>query len=263
MKHLMFEHTYSSYPIIKRLSCSMNREFTDACKNGQLEAVKRLVDSGADIHFDDDCALRFACNYGHLEVAKFLLDHSADLHSYDDCALEWACENGHLEVVKLLLDRGADIHARKDAPFYGALRNNNYKVIKLLLDRGADITGYPEEPALSFASYYGYIETVKILLDYGVDIRANNDFALRCSIGGYQSKITYLLLSRYETVENLKIYDDDFEYIMKYLSRKSFCYSFEATHMPSILFEELTEQYLYDARIWRNIKSYNNKMKFF
>ena len=45
---------------------------------------------------------------------KLLLDYGADVHADNDLALRWATKDGHLDVVKLLLDSGADIHAIGD-----------------------------------------------------------------------------------------------------------------------------------------------------
>ena len=37
-----------------------------------LSTIKELVEQGADIHADDDLALRWAAENGHLEVVKYL-----------------------------------------------------------------------------------------------------------------------------------------------------------------------------------------------
>ena len=39
---------------------------------GLTKAVKLLIDKGADIHVEDDYALRWASYDGHLEVVKYL-----------------------------------------------------------------------------------------------------------------------------------------------------------------------------------------------
>ena len=80
--------------------------------------TKELIKVGANIHADNDCALRLATYYGHLEVVKLLLKNGANIHAKNDCPLRWAAENGYLEVVKLLLKNGADIHAKNDAALH-------------------------------------------------------------------------------------------------------------------------------------------------
>ena len=58
-----------------------------------------------------------------MEVVKYLVDNGADIHANDDCALRWAAEHGRLEVVKYLIDNGADIHARGDRALNFATKN--------------------------------------------------------------------------------------------------------------------------------------------
>ena len=43
-----------------------------ASEYGRLDIVKYLVEQGADIHADDDYALRYAVTYDHLEIVDYL-----------------------------------------------------------------------------------------------------------------------------------------------------------------------------------------------
>ena len=73
-----------------------------ASRNGHLDIVKYLVGKGANIHADDDEALRLASHYGHLEVVKYLVEKGANIRARDDYALKYARRNGHVDVVKYL-----------------------------------------------------------------------------------------------------------------------------------------------------------------
>jgi ankyrin repeat protein len=46
--------------------------------------------------------------YGHLNVIKFLAESGADIHANDDQALRWAALGGHPDVVRFLIMSGAD-----------------------------------------------------------------------------------------------------------------------------------------------------------
>ncbi|EQD53134.1 hypothetical protein B1A_12485, partial [mine drainage metagenome] len=44
------------------------------------------LSEGADIHTDNDIALRCSAEIGQLEVVKFLVSEGADIHAYNDDA---------------------------------------------------------------------------------------------------------------------------------------------------------------------------------
>ncbi len=99
--------------------------------NGFKAGVKKALDRGADIHADNDYALRWAARAGHKDVVELLLNRGADVHARNDWTLRWAAERGHKDVVELLLDRGANVNE-----YYALLlaANNGHKDIVELLN---------------------------------------------------------------------------------------------------------------------------------
>src|SRR3989344_3954799 len=123
-------------------------DFIDACKQCSLDKVISLLDQGADIHAEDDCALQLSAQNGHLHVVQFLLEHGADIHADNDCALRWSAYSGHLPVVQFLLEHGADIHANNDCAFQLSAESGHLPVVQYLLEQGAkigDMFGYPPD----------------------------------------------------------------------------------------------------------------------
>ena len=161
---------------------------------GDVNRVNVLLDSGADIHAQEDYALRWAAKRGHLEVVKLLLDRGAGIHAQNDDSLRWAAWHGHLEVVKLLLDRGADIHAEYDHAFRWAAERGHFEVVKMLLDRGADIRAQSDY-ALRIASFNGNVDLVRMLIDRGADAFAQGNFALRKSVVNGHDDVSMLLVA--------------------------------------------------------------------
>ena len=64
--------------------------------------LELALQHGADVHANDDEALRWASANGHLAVVQFLVEHGANVHANNDGARRWASEKGRLAVVKFL-----------------------------------------------------------------------------------------------------------------------------------------------------------------
>ena len=61
-----------------------------------------LIENDANIHADDNYALKYASDYGHIDIVNLLIERGANIHAENDYALRWASYNGHIEIVKLL-----------------------------------------------------------------------------------------------------------------------------------------------------------------
>jgi ankyrin repeat protein len=62
----------------------------DATKSGNLGEVTRLLSEGADVHELNDKAFRVACGRGWKNITKLLVAHGANIHANDDEALRHA-----------------------------------------------------------------------------------------------------------------------------------------------------------------------------
>ena len=129
-----------------------------------IKTVQALLAAGADVHAQNDLALRWSAAWnGHTETVKVLLAAGADVHAEDDQALRFAAKNDHTETVRTLLAAGADVHARDDQ----ALRWS--------------------------AAWQGHTVTVKVLLAAGADVHAEDDYALRdAACNGQTQTVTVL-----------------------------------------------------------------------
>ncbi|XP_055036759.1 poly [ADP-ribose] polymerase tankyrase-1 isoform X4 [Misgurnus anguillicaudatus] len=207
------------------------RELFEACRNGDVVRVKRLVDSvnvnAKDMAGRKSTPLHFAAGFGRKDVVEHLLNTGANVHARDDgglIPLHNACSFGHAEVVSLLLCQGADPNARdnwnytplheaaikgkidvcigeykKDELLEAARSGNEEKLMALLtpLNVNCHASDGRKSTPLHLAAGYNRVRIVQLLLQHGADVHAKDKGGLvplhnACSYGHYE--VTELLL---------------------------------------------------------------------
>ncbi|XP_040053028.2 poly [ADP-ribose] polymerase tankyrase-1 isoform X2 [Gasterosteus aculeatus] len=207
------------------------RELFEACRNGDVSRVKKLVDAlnvnAKDMAGRKSTPLHFAAGFGRRDVVDHLLQMGANVHARDDgglIPLHNACSFGHSEVVSLLLCQGADPNARdnwnytplheaaikgkidvcigeykKDELLEAARSGNEEKLMALLtpLNVNCHASDGRKSTPLHLAAGYNRVRIVQLLLQHGADVHAKDKGGLvplhnACSYGHYE--VTELLL---------------------------------------------------------------------
>ena len=123
-----------------------------AIERGAASDVERLLDGGASsnaVDGDGIPALMAATLFADAHVVDLLLKHGADPNRTGPAgttALMWAAPS--LAKARLLVGRGANINARSDTE---------------------------RTPLLVAASYPGTVDVLRLLIDHGADLRAQDD----------------------------------------------------------------------------------------
>ena len=164
-----------------------------------------------------DIDLRCACKYGDLDKVKKLIDKGANVNAkneYGWTPLHIAAWKGHPKVVKLLIKAGAKVNATKDdgwTPLHLAARWGNTEISKLLIDKGANVnaTNDDGDTPLHYAAKYGHIEIVEILeqaMNEGCSVmtqeQLNEDLIQACRYGKYD--VAEYLIEKVANVINYK-----------------------------------------------------------
>lgn len=127
---------------------ALDRALYEAAEEGDLDAIGRLLDAGAQVNAaiaGDGSPLIGAARGGRLDAVRLLLDRGADPNGAvrgDGNPLIMAAGEGHLDVVELLLDRGASIDQivpGDENALIQASGHGQLPVVKLLVARGADV----------------------------------------------------------------------------------------------------------------------------
>jgi len=173
-------------PINMKLTEESYSKFHFAIQHDDLEAVKVLLEHGADVNKADaygNAPLHYAI--GNPVMLKVLLEHGADVNkadAYGNTPLYSASQDGILEIIKMLLEYGVDVNKANNnndiLPLGYAVWKGNSEMVKMLLEHGADVNkadAYGNTPLHGAAHCYGISEIIKMLLEHGADInKANN-----------------------------------------------------------------------------------------
>jgi len=105
---------------------------------GNCDILRALIAGGADVHANDDLALREAASAGQSESVRTLLAAGANVHARQDEALRFAARQGHADTLRVLLAADADVHVLNDRALVIAAHNTNAEAVEALLEGGAD-----------------------------------------------------------------------------------------------------------------------------
>ena len=177
----------------------------EACRSGNYELVKKLIDDGADVNVKDNyrtTPLIYAAKNGHTEICKLLIDKGADVNimtGYNQTALIFAIIEDYKEIYELLIENGANINIESYGggfseslvketddfritymgtsdltPLIFAILKRNKELCAYLISKGAD-TNFEGEynfKPLIIASIYGYTDICKLLIENGANVNA-------------------------------------------------------------------------------------------
>ncbi|NOU13588.1 MAG: hypothetical protein HOO92_06405 [Methylococcaceae bacterium] len=133
-------------------NCSANNQLLNAIRIGDIDLVRRIVDSGVqpfrqkNLLMSNESPLVLATQTRLLPLVPLLLDLGAPVDEFGEAgytALQVACNNSSLDMAKLLLKYGANVAVYKHHPTAVAFAafSGNDALVRLILDNG----GNPEE----------------------------------------------------------------------------------------------------------------------
>ncbi len=115
----------------------------DAADRGDINAVKALLDKGADVNeWYYGTALMQASSKKNADMVKLLIDRGADVNAMTQggsSALGIAAEFGHADIVEILINKGANVDKAIMGLKKRAISVANYPDIVAKVNRGIDL----------------------------------------------------------------------------------------------------------------------------
>ncbi len=161
----------------------------DAAMRGDVEDVRKLLRSGADVNApqsDGLTALHWAAGNGDAALADVLIHAGANpgpLTRNDAYTpMHMAARGGHAEVIERLLEAGADPAVTTSrtgvTPMHLAAKADNASALRALAVGGAEIDARDHrwgQTPLIFAAGFNRLKAVKALIELGADVTLTED----------------------------------------------------------------------------------------
>ena len=163
-----------------------------ACERGHWQIASTLLKRGADPNKHGGMFVPLICasEHGVDDIVRELIDHGADVNVeceyFDECTpLLEAIKAGHLSTIELLLLHGADPNDF-GIPISVAARYGKHECMDLLLKYGASVMDNDSPSLLEYAAGSGSVETVKLLLTQGLDVKEKNCLGYAAASGSVE-----------------------------------------------------------------------------
>lgn len=180
---------------------SIDDDFINAVKEGNITDVRFLVEEGANVHTNNDEALYIAIQYNYISIVGYLFDlpsnKRGNIEFNIDTALIEAAKYGNVDLFEYFADKGADIHAWHDYPLLQSATKGYIDIIEYLVaEKNVNVQIY-NNAALRMAARNGHIAIVRYFLELpkeaAPNVDARSEALINASEFGHIDIVKYLI----------------------------------------------------------------------
>lgn len=179
------------------------RSLVEACIEGDIAAVRKLLDEGRSVHEpteEGESLLSLACSAGSFGFSCFVFFNLFVFLRLSDYLV---IPLGYYELVQVLLAMAANVEDRGSkgdcTPLMEAASGGYVDIVQLLLQNGANVNAQSSSgnTALHYACCSGYDGVVHVLIKHNADLEHQNENGhtplMEAASGGHV-KVAKLLL---------------------------------------------------------------------
>ncbi|AEQ32952.1 ankyrin repeat protein [Acanthamoeba polyphaga mimivirus] len=140
--------------------------------------LEYIVENGGDICARNNLAIKIAARLGCLENFKYLMNNGADIHADNDFVIKILTNYSHNDILIYLYDNGINLS------MYDVMHNyfrycfiyGIHEGLELCFNLGLDIKIITESDIKSINILETSSETLKLLIDHGIDFSCLNHY---------------------------------------------------------------------------------------
>jgi ankyrin repeat protein len=171
-------------------------ELRRAAAVGNTARIHALLSAGADVDILNGAPLRWGVRHRQTDAVRLLIDHGAQLTFHEQDLLTMAAQNGDAQtlcVLLPLLSRPYDSELL-DHALVEAVKSRDRATVKALLDAGANPTAKNHDPVM-IAATNGDSPLLRLLHIHGADVSAHDSQAVVAAVVAKQPQALNLLLA--------------------------------------------------------------------
>lgn len=181
--------------------CENNRYYTNNLTLGtkrslcNLETIKYLIRSGADISINNYHVLCWSMAKKYFDIVKYLINSGADIKANDNYLLRTTISTSNLSMLEYLIKKGIDVQYNNNFPIYLAASLGFTDIVERLVKEGADFRANNDEP-LKMALEHGHYDMVVYLINLGINVQINDEYPLRAATKYQHKSIIDFLITK-------------------------------------------------------------------